>query len=148
EELPVLLSFHRGAEQRLRALASAHYDFVVMSQFAAETAVSQGWDVSVALEFPAHSYVQGHVVLFAPGRGPEIKSGYRVGVDSGSFDQIALTHHECQGLDVEIVEVGYMQLLEALHADEVQAAIWAADDVYREEPGDTRDPMRAPATTS
>src|SRR5690606_32741828 len=32
EELPVLLSFHRGAEQRLRALASAHYDFVVMSQ--------------------------------------------------------------------------------------------------------------------
>lgn len=147
-ELPLLLSFVRGAEQRLHAIMTSHQDFAVVSSFAAEQARSQGWNIRTAVEFGPQTYVQGHVALFAPGRGPYIKDGYRVGIDRSSFDQTTLTQHECSGIEVEFIDVGYMQLVEALRSNRIQAAVWAADGLRQDTAEVTKHPLRNEAAVA
>jgi len=129
DELELLLSFARGSEQRLQALTSNRVDFAVMSRFAADNALERGLPIEVAVQLPGHSYVQGHELLFAPGKGPEIKRGYRVGVDSTSADQVALTKLECADRAVEMIEISYMQLAEALTTNRIDAAVWSSDQL-------------------
>ena len=148
EHISLLLAFMRGAETRLDALVSGRYDFVVMSRFAAEFAADRGWNIKIALDFGPETYGQEHVLLFAPGRGPSIQPGYRVGIDNSSFDQCELVQFEIAGIEVETVEMGYMQLMEALVSDQIQVTVWDADPLAlaQSSPNVTRVPLRSKAS--
>jgi hypothetical protein len=122
-----LLTFRSGAESRVQSLVSRRQDFAVMSRFSAEAAAKNGWDVRVAVDLGPQSYGEEFAVFFAPGRGPVIESGYLVGVDPSSFDQVALTRGECTGRKVKFVDMGYLQLWEALSSEVIHAAIWDSD---------------------
>lgn len=139
----MIVAFLRGAKTRLRALTTSRYDFAIMSLFSAEAAIEEGVDLTIGPDFGPRSYVKEHVILFAPGRGPAIQPGYRVGMDHSSIDQSRLTQYECEGLAVETIEIGYMQLLEALAADKIQAAVWASDEVLYSPPGISRHPLQS-----
>lgn len=146
--LSILLAFVRGARTRLEGLAVLRYDFVVMSRFAVECAISEGWDLQIALDFGPHSYVQDHALLFGPGHGPTIQPGDRIGVDNSSFDQSTLTRYECNGRQIELVEIGYMQVVEALTTGRIQAAVWASDPLERPTSAITHAPLSSDAARS
>jgi YhfZ C-terminal domain/Helix-turn-helix domain len=127
EHLSPLLTFRSGAMSRLHSLASTRHDFAIMSAFACETAIAEGRDLRLAVDFGPGSYGEDQAVFFAPGQGPAIRSGYRVGIDESSFDQVAMTRAECGDLKVELVPVGYLQLWEALSSGVIHAAVWDSD---------------------
>jgi hypothetical protein len=139
------LSFVRGAANRLEIAAGKADGFAIASGFSARAAIAEGLAVQVALDFGRGSYGNGHVVLFAPGHGPRIADGYRVGIDPSSYDQVALTREECAGIAVRFVELGYMQLLDALSAGRIQAAVWDAGEIHGSRPAIERQPLSSPA---
>jgi hypothetical protein len=138
------LSFVRGAANRLEIAAGKADEFAIASRFAAEAAIADGLSLKVAVDFGRGSYGNGHVVLFAPGCGPRVVDGYRVGVDPSSYDQVALTRQECAGIGVRFVELGYMQLLDALAAGRIQAAVWDAGEIHGTRPAIERQPLSSP----
>ncbi|WP_270180206.1 GntR family transcriptional regulator YhfZ [Alkalihalobacillus sp. CinArs1] len=127
-KIPFNLAFMRGSSNRIDALKEGRYDFVIVSRLAAEFAIEETNAVEIVKSFGNYSYVSGHEILFADRKVTEIKPGMRVGIDYSSADQHMMTQYEVEGLDVELVEVNYMQLMEMLKNHEIDAAVWNKDE--------------------
>ncbi|GGM38567.1 transcriptional regulator [Paraliobacillus quinghaiensis] len=125
---PINLAYMRGAKQRQEALISRRYDFVVMSQLAAELEMEHNRNLQIALNLGPRTYVTKHQIFMSDSSNDFIKSGMRIGVDHTSIDQSKLTLLECEGMDVELVAVTYMQLFEKLVNGDLDAAVWNSDD--------------------
>ncbi|WP_347548624.1 GntR family transcriptional regulator YhfZ [Pseudalkalibacillus hwajinpoensis] len=128
-KIPFNLAFMRGSLNRIEALKAGRYDFVIVSKLAAELAVQEDDRIEIVKTFGNNSYVSGHEVFFADSKVQHIQKGMRVGIDYSSADQHLLTEHEVEGIDVELVEVNYMQLMEMLKNNEIDAAIWNKDEM-------------------
>ncbi|MFD2628900.1 GntR family transcriptional regulator YhfZ [Oceanobacillus kapialis] len=122
------LAYMRGSKQRLDALKSRRYDFIIMSQLAAEEEIEKNENLEIAINFGPQTYVSTHQIFFADKENNKIIDGMRVGVDYTSIDQSRITLLECEGLDVELVSVNYMQLFDMLITGEIDAAVWNADE--------------------
>lgn len=122
------LAYMRGSKQRLDTLKSRRYDFVVMSQLAAEEELKSNTNLEIVLNFGEQSYVTAHQVFFADEKHSRIKEDMRVGIDYTSTDQSKITLLECEGLNVELIPVNYMQLFEMLISGDLDAAVWNADE--------------------
>lgn len=125
EQLPLVLAHLRGGKQRLHFLRTGRCDFAVISRLAW---LEEGahHDLRLILSFGPGSNVADHVLVLASPTAEGIADGMRVGVDSSSFDHVRLTREECQGLNVEFVEISYAQALPKLLAGEIDAALWDA----------------------
>lgn len=122
------LAYMRGARKRLEALKSRRYDFAIMSMMAAEEALQNYNGLEILKTFGPETYVTSHKIFFSNENEDEIKSGMKVGIDYSSSDQANITLMECEGLDVELVEVNYMQLFTMLKNNSIDAAVWNADE--------------------
>ncbi|WP_164217174.1 GntR family transcriptional regulator YhfZ [Virgibacillus sp. YIM 98842] len=122
------LAYMRGSKQRLDALKSRRYDFVVMSQLAAEEELKNSVNLEIVLNFGEQSYVTGHQIFFANEKHSRITEGMRVGIDYTSTDQSRITLLECEKIEVELIPVNYMQLFEMLLNGDLDAAVWNADE--------------------
>lgn len=127
--LPFGLAFMRGATQRIEALYSERYNFAVVSKLAASLEIEKSNDIEILYEFPENSYVGRHVVVFGDKNQKEITSKMRVGIDPYSLDQIVLTNYECEGKDVEFVEISYNQIFNNFKNNVIDAAIWNGDEL-------------------
>ncbi|WP_284139104.1 MULTISPECIES: GntR family transcriptional regulator YhfZ [unclassified Virgibacillus] len=124
----VNLAYMRGSKQRLEGLKSRRYDFVVMSQLAAEEEIAQDNNLQIAINFGPETYVTRHQIFLANAHENQIKEGMRVGIDYTSIDQSKITLLECENLNVELVPLNYMQLFDSLQSGSLDAAVWNADE--------------------
>ena len=89
------LVYMRGSKQRVEGLKSRRYDFIVLSQLAAEEEMKHDDQLTVALDFGPKTYVTSHKVFLADPKKTKIESGMRVGIDYSSLDQSKITLLEC-----------------------------------------------------
>ena len=122
------LVYMRGSKQRIEGLKSRRYDFIVLSQLAAEEEMKHDDQLTIALDFGPKTYVTSHKVFLADPEKSKIESGMRVGIDYSSFDQLKITLLECETIDVELVSINYMQLFENLQNGTLDAAVWNSDE--------------------
>lgn len=122
------LAYMRGSKQRLDALKSRRYDFIIMSQLAAEEELKSDGNLQIALNFGPQSYVTSHQIFFADKKHTKITGGMRVGIDYTSIDQSKITLLECEGIPVKLIPVNYMQLFDMLLHGDLDAAVWNADE--------------------
>ncbi|MEC5425219.1 GntR family transcriptional regulator YhfZ [Virgibacillus sp. C22-A2] len=123
------LAYMRGSKHRLDALKSRRYDFIVMSQLAAEEELMNDTNLEIVVNFGPQSYVTSHKIFFANKLATtKIMDGMRIGIDYTSIDQSTITLLECEGIDVNLVPVNYMQLFDMLLDGELDAAVWNADE--------------------
>jgi hypothetical protein len=123
------MAYMRGGYKREEALLQGKYDFAVMSKPAACYLMESCSDVEIVLDLGKHSFVKGHRILFADPQEVEIRDGMKVAIDSSSIDISILTRYECDGKDVEYVELTYNQILKSLQDGKIDAAIWSIDEV-------------------
>lgn len=127
-KVPFSLAYMRGATNRLEALQSKRYDFAIVSRMAGEIAAKENANLEFIRGFGPSSYVSGHEIYFADPKAQRITDGMRIGIDYSSSDQHYLTMYETERMDVELVEVNYMQLIEMLKNREIDAAVWNKDE--------------------
>ncbi|WP_238988876.1 GntR family transcriptional regulator YhfZ [Calorimonas adulescens] len=128
-DIPFNMAYMRGGYRREEALEQDKYDFAVMSMLAAELNIASGKDMEIAMDFGRYSYVGGHKVLFSNPKNNEIMDGMKVALDSSSVDHFILTCYECEGKQVEYVELSYNQILKSLMDGKIDAAVWNIDEV-------------------
>lgn len=127
--IPFSMAFMRGAPNRFRALKERNYDFAIASRLAAEKSINQGMELEILFDFGPGSYLSKHVLVFARDKYKKIEAGMTVGIDKNSIDHKILTELECSGLDVDFVELTYMQIMEFIRSNKVDAAIWNYDEI-------------------
>lgn len=131
-DLPFSLAYMRGSSKRTEGLNSKIYDFAILSKLAAKLQMERYGNIEIAYEFPQNSYVDSHVVIFGDKKQTKIVPGMRVGIDPDSLDQIILTNYECDGIEVEFVEISYAQIFNNIKNNVIDAAIWNGDELGEE----------------
>ncbi|OYD06809.1 GntR family transcriptional regulator YhfZ [Paludifilum halophilum] len=127
--IPFHIAHMRGAHRRIEAVRNRRFDFAIVSRWAAEKTCQESIDLSVLQAFGEKTYVNRHGILFADQSEDRIRPGMRVGIDPSSPDQSDLTRAECRGLDIQWIEVNYMQLFPQLENGEIDAAVWNLDEI-------------------
>lgn len=127
--IPFRLGFMRGATMRLEALLEGRCDFSVTSKMTARLDMEQGVPLTLIHAFGFRTFVKEYVVAFRDPGAREIVSGMRIALDPVSIDQTILTSYECEGKDVEFVEAPYVQSLQKLASDQLDAVIWSLDEL-------------------
>jgi len=122
------LVYMRGSKERIEGLKSRRYDFIVLSQLAADEEIKHDDQLTIGLNFGRKTYVTSHKVFLADPKKKKIESGMRVGIDYSSLDQLKITLLECANIDVELISINYMQLFENLQNGTLDAAVWNSDE--------------------
>lgn len=125
----ISLAYMRGASNRLEALKTRRYDFAIVSRLAAEESIKSHKGLEIVKSFGAGTYVSEHKIFLTNPTKTKIESGMRIGIDRLSPDQSTITLLECEGLDVEFVDLNYMQLFQMLKENQIDAAVWNNDEV-------------------
>lgn len=129
KSIPFSLAYMRGARTRLKALKSGRYDFAVVSKLAAFSAIKEGMDIDIAVEFGTYTYVNEHAVIFANPDKKEIEDGMKVGVDKTSIDHYLLTVSQCNGKKIHMVDLAYNQIITKLQSHQIDVAVWNIDEI-------------------
>jgi ABC-type amino acid transport substrate-binding protein len=129
KNIPFSMAYMRGAQTRLKALEEGRYDLAVVSKLAALTAIKQGKDIEIAIEFGAKTYVDEHVVVFADPTKKSIEDNMKVGVDKSSTDHYLLTISQCAKRKVQLIDLPYNQLLNNLKSGGIDVAVWNVDEI-------------------
>lgn len=123
------LAYMRGAKNRIEALKDHRADFVIMSKLAAQEEMKQDPTLQMIQDFGSGTYVSSHKLFLADPKNEQITDNMRVGIDYTSIDQAKITLLECEGKEVELVSVNYMQLFEQLLNGTIDAAVWNSDEI-------------------
>jgi len=121
------LAFMSGSRNRLKALLSGRYDFIVVSKQTANLFLKENLQVVEAKQLYNHSFIKGHVLAshIDINSIDEIK---RIGVDFSSDDQTTLTNITFKDYDVELVPIRYSNLTDSIASKKIDGAIWSADN--------------------
>jgi hypothetical protein len=125
----VSLAYMRGASNRIEAVKTRRYDFAIVSRMAAEEGLKVHKGLEIIKTLGSETYVTGHKIFFADKTKIKIEPRMRIGIDKSSPDQSKCTLYECKGLDVELVELNYMQLFQMLKEKQIDAAVWNMDEL-------------------
>jgi len=126
--VPLVMAHMRGARRRLEALNSGRYEFALVSRNSYETARAEMDFLDLALELGPRTSVREHMLLLRDGRADRITDGMRVGIDPSSIDITLLTHRECDGARVTLVELPYTQFPGQIQKGVIDAAVWDAEE--------------------
>ncbi|HYM49560.1 MAG TPA: GntR family transcriptional regulator YhfZ [Candidatus Limnocylindrales bacterium] len=116
------LAFMSGSRRRLDALARGEV-FAVISGLALEEARREGHAITPAVEMAPGSFVESHGVIR---RRRPAQGRLRVGIDPDSIDQSLLSRAEF-GEHATYRPMQYMQIIESVRRDLVDAAVWVLD---------------------
>jgi hypothetical protein len=125
----ISLAYMRGASNRLEALKTRRYDFAIVSRLAAEEWTQHHKGLEIVKSFGLGTYVSEHKIFLSDPKKEKIESGMRIGIDRSSPDQTSITLLECEGLDVEFIDINYMQLFQMLLENRIDAAVWNFDEI-------------------
>ena len=127
--LPIVMSYMRGAKNRIDMVVNKRYDFAIVSKFAADQYMNDNDTIKIVKSFGEGSYCSKHVLIFHDSKVTEISDGMRVGVDNDSIDQQDVIRKECEGKNVEFIPVEYSTLLSRIIEGNLDATIWNLDEV-------------------
>lgn len=127
--IPIALSYMRGAKNRIAMVLAGRYDFAIVSRYAAEEFMKQHNQIDIVKDFGEGSYCSAHVVIFHDPNAKEIKDGMKIGVDADSIDQSNMTHIACEGKKVKYFPVEYSSLLKRVTDGELDATVWNKDEI-------------------
>lgn len=123
------MAYVRGSKDRIQSVVNGVYHFAVVSKFAANQAIANDDPVTIVMDFGVHTYLSRHIILFAEDAKTGIENGMRVGLDSSSFDQQALTKELTKDYDVQFVEIPGHQLIHGLKEGQLDAGVWNYDEI-------------------
>ncbi len=129
KKLPISIAYMRGANSRLESLQGGRYDFVVMSELAAEYSINNGADIEIIMNFGKYTYVHEHALIFSNPINISIKDGMKIGIDRNSIDHYLLTLAQCEGKKVELVDLAYNQIISKILSGDIDAAVWNIDEI-------------------
>ena len=124
------LAYVRGANNRVEMLLANRYDYAIVSLFAAKKYVKQHKELEIIKTFGPQSYTGEHVIIFHDKDAKIIKKGMRVGVDTSSVDQMELTKTVCKGINVQLVNLSYSNVLKNVILGGVDCAVWNKDEIF------------------
>lgn len=128
--IPIILSYMRGAKNRIAMVTQKRYDFAIVSKYAVNIYERENpGRIRIVLEFGRGTYCSSHVVLFHDKDAGKIRPGMKIGIDRDSFDQAAMTRDLCQGIDVSYANVQYSSLLKRVLDGDLDAAVWNLDEI-------------------
>lgn len=127
-DLDFNMAYVRGAVGRMHLVESGTYNFAITSRHAADLAIANGMDVSVAVDFGPGSYLSSHVLLFRKGE-ERIEDGMKVAWDGNSLDQQSISSLVTKGRKVEFVPLRTQQTVAALLSGTIDAGVWNYDAV-------------------
>lgn len=127
--IPFNLAYMRGARSRIDALKNDRYDFAIVSKLAAIQSIEDGLDISIIIEFGVFTYVSEHALIFNNPLKKSIEDGMKIGIDKTSTDHSILTLRQCEGKDVELVDLAYNQIISKVISGEIDAAVWNIDEI-------------------
>lgn len=124
------LIYSRGAESRLKLVASGVCQFAICSRYAAEEAIRLREDLQIALDLGPGTYLARHVLVFRESGKTAIEDGMRVAYDRASMDHRNLTEMVVEGFhNINLVEMKAHQTIKAVQTGEVDAGVWNLDEI-------------------
>ncbi|SKA97183.1 Helix-turn-helix domain-containing protein [Caloramator quimbayensis] len=128
--IPFSLAYMRGAKSRIEALKKNRYDFAIVSKLAAQKSIEEGLDINIVIEFGEFTYVNEHALIFYNPFKKDIEDGMKVGIDTTSIDHSILTLRQCEGKNVQLIELPYNQIIAKIISGEIDAAVWNIDEIF------------------
>ena len=116
------LAFMSGSRKRIEALARGEA-FAVISGLALEQAKREGRKIAAPVEMAPGSFVESHGIIR---RRRQAGGRPRIGIDPDSIDQTMLSRAEF-GDRASYRPIQYMQIVESLRRDLIDAAVWVLD---------------------
>lgn len=129
QKLKFNMAYARGAVGRIQLVESGTYQFAIVSQYAAEHAISYGREIECLLNFGAGSFLSKHVLLLRDQKAEGILDGMKVAYDEDSLDQSRITRNLIQNKKVRLVNIRTQQTIQALLEGTIDAGVWNYDDV-------------------
>jgi len=126
--LGINLLFCRGSMNRIKTLVQGRYDFIVLSKYACDSAIARGWKIKSIFELGIETYVGQHALFLRDPSKSAIENGMKIGIDPDSIDQINLCKEITKNLQVEFIEISYMNFRSAMQENQIDATIWNTDD--------------------
>lgn len=122
--IPFTFAFVQGSKNRVQALVSGAYDFVVTTKFSAELYASRYPEVEIAIPFDTCEYALPHkLYINQPGK-TGIEDGMTIAVDPSSYDQVAITRKICEGKKVIIREMPFVSATYAFYAGKIDCLVF------------------------
>lgn len=106
--VPFTFAFVQGSKNRVDALLREIYDFIVVTQYAAEEYMARYPELDLAFPLEDCEYSRPYTLYINRQGVDEIQDGMVVVADPASTDQWELTQLACAGKDVRIVEMPYI----------------------------------------
>ncbi|KYO67047.1 GntR family transcriptional regulator YhfZ [Thermovenabulum gondwanense] len=128
-KIPFNMAYMRGSERRLEALLNGKYDFAIMSMLAAKLYIESGKNINIIIDFGPNTNVSTHRIIFSNTAKNSIEDGMKIAIDPTSIDQFILTYYECEGKDVEFIELPYNQIIPYIMEGKIDAAVWNYDEI-------------------
>lgn len=129
KDIDIQMAFMRGAESRINMLLDGNYDFVIMSRLSAEYYANEYDNIDIVCSFGEGTYVKKHKIVLNSEKN--IDGDFKFGIDVSSRDMVILTMHECEGKDLQLIEVPYMQLQSKLISGEIDGAVMNYDNIEK-----------------
>lgn len=122
--VPFAFAFVQGSGNRVQALLSGAYDFVVISQCAAESYVEQHPELEIAFPFAGCDYSPPHKLYINQPNKRHIEDGMTIAVDPTSSDHVAITQKICEGHQVHIMEMPFISGLYAFYTGKIDCIVF------------------------
>lgn len=132
EQLQVLkfnMAYARGAVGRIQLVESGTYQFAIVSQYAAEYAISCGRNIQCLMNFGTGSFLSKHILLLRDPKADGILDGMKVAYDEDSLDQSRITQNLIRNKKVRLVNIRTQQTIQALLDGTIDAGVWNYDDM-------------------
>lgn len=123
------MAYARGAVGRIQLVESGTYQFAVVSQYAAEHAISCGRGIECLMNFGTGSFLSKHILLLRDQKAEGILDGMRVAYDEDSLDQSRITQNLIQKKKVQLVNIRTQQTISSLLEGTIDAGVWNYDDI-------------------
>ena len=122
--IPFTFAFVQGSENRVQALASGAYDFVVTTQSAAEACLEKYPDLEIAFPFENAEYSLPYkLYINKPGK-TDIEDGMVIAVDPTSADHVTISEKICQGKDVVVKEMPLISGVYAFYTGDIDCIVF------------------------
>jgi len=124
------LVYARGAESRLKMVSSGLCQFTVCSRYAAEEAIRNHTDVTIAVDLGPETYLTRHVLILRDPVKTGITDGMRIAYDKDSPDQRHITKQlTAQHHNIQYVEIKAHHTVRAVMDGLVDAGVWNLDEI-------------------
>lgn len=123
------MAYSRGAVGRINLVELGTYQFAIVSQYAAEYAISLGSNIDVIINFGEGSFLSKHILVLKDKNANSIEDGMRVAYDEDSLEQSIITKKLIKDKKVELVDIRVQQTIPSILSGDIDAGILNYDDI-------------------